>query len=292
MVFDIKYYIITITAIFISLGIGIFIGFNMNGQEIFLEQQQQLVNSLENRFNDLRLEKEKLQKTIEELSAENELKEDFIEKAYFEIIDQKLSGFHIAILQTTEHYYYHTIRESLEEAGATVPLHLIFTDKILYLPVAELNNINNFLGVELTKEEVMEKVHADIMNLLVNDDFTSLMSFLIDNQFIELIQYIQYEYPVDQVVIAGGGNVENNQSIIVDLNLIEDLHQNNIRVIGVERLDIPHSSIPVYRESGISTVDNIDTLLGRISLVFVAKGRDGSFGEKPYSEELVPLGTP
>ncbi|SNR87028.1 Copper transport outer membrane protein, MctB [Anaerovirgula multivorans] len=292
MVFDIKYYIITITAIFISLGIGIFIGFNMNGQEIFLEQQQQLVNSLENRFNDLRLEKEKLQKTIEELSAENELKEDFIEKAYFEIIDQKLSGFHIAILQTTEHYYYHTIRESLEEAGATVPLHLIFTDKILYLPVAELNNINNFLGVELTKEEVMEKVYADIMNLLVNDDFTSLMSFLIDNQFIELIQYIQYEYPVDQVVIAGGGNVENNQSITVDLNLIEDLHQNNIRVIGVERLDIPHSSIPVYRESGISTVDNIDTLLGRISLVFVAKGRAGSFGEKPYSEELVPLGTP
>lgn len=292
MVIDIKYYIITITAIFISLGIGIFIGFNMNGQEIFLEQQQQLVNSLENRFNDLRLEKEKLQKTIEEVRAENELKDDFMEKAYFEIINERLSGFHIAILQTTEHYYYHTIRETLEEAGATIPLHLVFTDKILYLPAEELNNINLFLEADFTKEEVMEKLHADIINLLLSNEFTDFMSYLIDNQFLQLVQYNQQEYPVGQIVIAGGGNYENNPSIMVDLDLIEDLHQNNFRVIGVERLDIPHSSVPVYRESGISTVDNIDTLLGRISLVFVASGRDGSFGEKPYSEELVPLGTP
>lgn len=40
---NIKYYTISIAAIFISLGIGIFIGFNMNGQEIYLKDRKSVV---------------------------------------------------------------------------------------------------------------------------------------------------------------------------------------------------------------------------------------------------------
>lgn len=291
MILDIKYYIITITAIFISLGIGIFIGFNMNGEEIFLRQQEELVNSLEDRFNELRLDNINLQDTIRALEKEKEKGDYFIEKAYYELINNKLSGLNIAILQTTEHYYYSDIKNTLEEAGAIIPIHLVFTDKIFYLTDQELNNINDFIGAKLSKLEVIEQVNDDIINFLLNDTITVLMDFMINNEFINLTQYYENKDGISQVIIAGGKHDESNQSTtMIDLGLIKKLHLNNIRAIGVERLDVLYTSIPLYKEIGISTIDNVDTLIGRISLVLVANGRDGSFGEKSFSEALVPLG--
>lgn len=292
MLIDLKHYIITITAIFISLGIGIFIGFNMNGQELFLEQQQQLVDNLENRFNELILEKGRLESNIERLKSEIDKRDEFIEKAYHEMIHEKLLGLNIAILQTTDHYYYNNVKETLEEAGANVPLHLIFTDKIIYLSENQLNLINEFLGLQLSKEEVLDKINTDIIDFLINNNETNLLNFLISNDFIRLPQYFKLESPIDQVIIAGGQHHKNNQfTTMIDLALIEKLHNENIRTIGVERLDIIHTSIPLYRESGISTVDNVETIIGRISLVYVVSGREGSFGEKVYSEEFVPIGS-
>ena len=53
MVINIKYYVIMSASIFLALGVGIFIGFSLDGQEIFVEQQQGLITELEQRFLDL-----------------------------------------------------------------------------------------------------------------------------------------------------------------------------------------------------------------------------------------------
>lgn len=289
MIFNIRYYIITIMIIFISLGIGILIGFNMNGREIFLEQQQELVNNLEYRFNELKFENTNLQNTIEELALKRGVSEQFIGEIYHEIVNDKLVGFNIAIIQTTEHYYYYNIKETLEEAGATVPLHIILSDKIMNIDIQGLNYINNFLGSKLSKEEIFHQINNDIVELLINNIITNLMSFMIDNEFISLLYYHENPEPIGQIVIAGGSFDENiRNSSILEAGLINLLLLNNIRVVGVERLEVLHSSIPLYVKKGISTIDNIDTLFGRISLVFVIKGKEGSFGEKSFAEKLIP----
>ena len=37
---NMKFYVITIAAIFLALGIGIFIGFNIDSQQFYMEQQK------------------------------------------------------------------------------------------------------------------------------------------------------------------------------------------------------------------------------------------------------------
>ncbi|AOY77081.1 copper transporter [Clostridium formicaceticum] len=291
MVFDMKYYVVTIAAIFISLGIGIFIGFNMNGGEIYLEHQQQLIDSLENSFGEFRLEKEDLQNTIEELELEKEKQEDFIQKAYYEIIDDKLFNLNIAVIQTSEDYYYDDIKIALQEAGGNVPAQLVYTNKILYLTEEELDHINYSFGVTLTKEAVLGQTNNDILTLLRDGKVSNLLNYLITNDFIRFSEYEAFDYTVDQIILAGGSQKENDEVLkAVDLDLIQKIQNQNMKVVGVERLDTAYSYIPSYKNSGISTIDNVDTFFGRMALILTAAGREGSFGEKEYSDQLVPLG--
>ena len=56
MVMDLKYHIITIIALFITLTIGILIGSTIIGSDTIIEKQQNLINDLENDFKTLRKE--------------------------------------------------------------------------------------------------------------------------------------------------------------------------------------------------------------------------------------------
>ena len=51
---NMKYYIVTIGAIFISLGIGMLVGFNLNYDQELSKQQAQIINDLDVKFEDLR----------------------------------------------------------------------------------------------------------------------------------------------------------------------------------------------------------------------------------------------
>jgi Copper transport outer membrane protein, MctB len=58
--------------------------------------------------------------------------------------------------------------------------------------------------------------------------------------------------------------------------------------VGVERTDAERSSIELFSSHDISTVDNVDLVAGRVALVSVLLGADGSFGVKDSADELLP----
>jgi len=47
MFVNIRYLVITLISVFIALGIGILIGFQLDSNDIILQQQQELITSLE-----------------------------------------------------------------------------------------------------------------------------------------------------------------------------------------------------------------------------------------------------
>ena len=50
-----RYLIVSLAAVFLALGIGIFIGFMFDGQEIFLNQQEALIDELEYKFGEIKM---------------------------------------------------------------------------------------------------------------------------------------------------------------------------------------------------------------------------------------------
>lgn len=69
MVMDLKYHIITIMTVFISLGIGILIGSTMGGNELVIKQQQQLINDLEHKLTNLKTKNNNFKQQVNKLEG-------------------------------------------------------------------------------------------------------------------------------------------------------------------------------------------------------------------------------
>jgi len=290
---NIKYYIISIAAIFISLGIGIFVGSNMNGQELYLKQQQALVDSLENRFTEYKKDKEILEQDIQNLNIEKERLSVFVGNMFYEIVHDKLEGLNIGIIETTDHYFYDDIKDTLKLSGASVLAHVRYMDKMYNATGEQLQEINDLAETALEKnEDLIDFINNEIINSFVSKDVNDTLRFLIENE------YIQYNHDfgesedlnMDSIVIAGGNTRDQRYNAEqLNVNLTRKLQEQQFNVIGVEKLDIEQSHIPAFKELNISTVDNIDSRMGKISLVYLLEGARGHYGEKLTADSLAPF---
>ena len=62
---NMKYYIVTIGSIFLALGIGIIVGFNLNYDQELSKQQSEVLSQFEEKFDSLNEEKSDLNKQID-----------------------------------------------------------------------------------------------------------------------------------------------------------------------------------------------------------------------------------
>jgi len=70
--------------------------------------------------------------------------------------------------------------------------------------------------------------------------------------------------------------------------MIEELTGLGVRVVGCEPRDAAISCIPLYKTKDIPTVDNADSLAGRLAIVLALAGADGHFGVKDTCDRFVP----
>ncbi|WP_018249981.1 copper transporter [Orenia marismortui] len=69
MLVDIRYHIITVVIIFVTLAIGILIGSSMLGNDLIIEEQKNLVSKLEDDFRYLRSENKQFEREVNTLEA-------------------------------------------------------------------------------------------------------------------------------------------------------------------------------------------------------------------------------
>ena len=69
---NMKYYIVTIGAIFIALGVGILVGFNLNYDQALSKQQSEVLESFNTEFEALKDKNKTLQSQINDLVYQKE----------------------------------------------------------------------------------------------------------------------------------------------------------------------------------------------------------------------------
>lgn len=286
MIPNIKFYVISIAAIFAALGIGIFVGFLLDAQDLIIEQRQDIVSEIEERFDYLSEENKELREALELANKEKEDYRYFIDSTYREIIKDKLAGFKVAIIETNNDYVYSSVGQLLEAAGANVVnLTTImdnFTNEELLLNVYEeldipTDNIDNIV------KDAVEK----LTQAIIKGEANELVLKLDEKGFINLVGLINE--PVDFIIVAGGSVVEPQNMInVIDNTIINVSKNNSVSIIGIEKLETNYSYMESYKNLGITTVDNVDTTIGKVSLILAMEGRPGHYGMKKTAESLIP----
>ncbi|MBP8763170.1 MAG: copper transporter, partial [Acetoanaerobium sp.] len=106
---------------------------------------------------------------------------------------------------------------------------------------------------------------------------------------LKIVSTSNNQEPFNQVVLLGGELEESKEKIEkVDLALARSISSKNIPIVFAEESNANYSSIEQFKNLKISTVDNVDQAIGRISLSMVLSGVDGNYGIKDTASKLFP----
>lgn len=284
-----RFYVISIVAIFAALGIGIYIGFTIDAQDFVVEQKEEIAAKIEETFEFLRDENQGLKISLKELEDKNSNYEYFIDSTYQEIVKGKLAGTKVAIIETNADYVYSGIGQILDIAGASVVNVTTITDRIMNKDI--LKDILEGLDLYVSDNVLITNSVEELTKSIINGEETQLVKKMVEQGIIDVVGLINE--PVDYIIIAGGSIKENKDRIgLVDRTIINTARNMEKQIIGIEKSNTEYSYMEAYKKYRISTVDNIDTSIGKVSLILAMEGRPGNYGIKSTAEDLIPKLTP
>lgn len=283
MFINIKYFIVTIAAVFFSLGIGIMIGFNLNNSEIFTQQQIKLVDDMDKKLNELRVKNDEMNNQLVEKDKSIEIYNEFVNSYYEDLIKDRLVDKNLLIIQTTGDYFFSDISQWAAISGANIHTYLTINS----------NNFNSLTIAQypdLFTEDSLdtEKLFNYIINLTSENNSLKLAE-LEQLGILKIVSTSNNQEPFNQVVLLGGELEESKEKVEkVDLALARSISSKNIPIVFAEESNANYSSIEQFKNLKISTVDNVDQAIGRISLSVVLSGVDGNYGIKDTASKLFP----
>lgn len=287
MIPNMRYFVVSIVSIFLALAIGIYIGFIMDANDIIVEQKEDIVKKLEEKFDYLKDENTSMKDEIKILKLENDKYELFSKVAYSEVIKNKLTGVNVSIIETTDDYIYSGVGNTLEMAGANVLSIITIKDKFLNEELLREIYINDLIDETELSKNVVENGINDLSKAIITGEDTEVIKKFSEKGLINIVGNI--EQPIDYIIIAGGSEKEDLERFnYLDKNIIGNCKNFEIPIIGVEKTKVGFSYTGEYKDYRISTVDNVDTIIGKVSLVLAMEGRPGYYGVKPNAESLLP----
>ena len=145
MIFDFKYHIFTITAIFAALGIGILIGTSLIGNDTIINKQQKLINNIKDDVGKIRNENLSLKQDINSLKDELQYRKE-MEKKMLSLFLQKALDKKNYLLYTDANKNLNDIKEMFKSVGLNLQI---------------INNINSLADIERSSKLILWKFNQN-----------------------------------------------------------------------------------------------------------------------------------
>ena len=281
-----RYHILTIAAIFLALSLGVLIGIALTDSGRVNSSQQNLVSGIQQDLTSLRGQ-------VDSLGRDNSINLRFQQDAFPFIVGGQLQGRKIAVIaaDAAGSDIQRRLESAIHGAGgqviSTTVLNSRFDQKAMNDKVrndwkddpsyagADDGTLINLIARQLDREIVKaggEKMLSTLQGTLV--DSTSG----------------RYDIPADGVVIISRSDDKQTPAYSeVEKQMAIGLNELSVIAVGCETSDAPSSEIPIYLSADISSVDNLDSPIGQVSVVYALAGEKGNYGIKTTSNMLIPI---
>jgi hypothetical protein len=261
--FDLRYHVASLVAVFLALVVGIVIGVGLSGQGIVEESERERLND---RIAILEADLEQAQTRDEQERAASQ----FVEAAYSAVMENRLAGKRIAVVFVGEANELRTvISGAVSDADGT-----IVRLRALKLPVDE----DALLGAVEEASDVRELGRMLGAELLTGEA-TPLWDAVADQLVIERIP--DADAPADGVVVVR--TTDPQQGLTAEfLNGLYGGLTGSVPAVWVES-----GATETRRPEGFSVLRDVTTVIGRVTLaVLLETGAQGDYG--PGAPSVVP----
>jgi hypothetical protein len=276
-VFDLRYHVASLAAVFLALIIGILVGAGLAARTDVEDSERQV---LQRQIEDLQGQTKDLSASNDLLRSKQEASDEYVSETYDVVMDGRLRGKHVALLFVgqPDDGAKGAVEQTLSDASAPGLVEM----EALELPIDQ-QEVENALDPQfsgLSLDEVGRRLAGELIQGGDTPFWDALTPVLVqDHQGTTTV-------PADAVVISYTGIVSDAPTREFLDGLYTGLRRASVPVVGVERSDARGTSrIAVYKANGLSSVDSIDTEVGRVALAaLLAGGPEGHYGLKPTAE--------
>ncbi len=292
--FDFRYHLVSLAAVFIALAVGILLGAAISGK--LGDAEDALMKDRLASLND-QLTQERAKSDLVE--HRSDAAQELLNGAYPSLMDGKLegNGYTVLFLGPVDGGVRSAVERTLTDAGAGSPVRLVALDT----PIdpdeldSRLNGDEQLARYAQDGGDFGDLGEALGRDLVEGDGtplWTSLSSSLIEERSGTTSS------PVDGAVVAQTwqppeteGDAEQKSKTDATQSLFEGLvrglEDSGVPVVGVQTTSA-EDDLTLFRQQGVSSVDDVDALAGRLALaLLLAGGQPGHYGVKDSATDGV-----
>jgi hypothetical protein len=292
--FDFRYHLVSLAAVFIALAVGILLGAAISGK--LGDAEDALMKDRLASVNDQLAQEQARSDLVEQRS---DAAQELLSGAYPSLMDGKLDGkgYTVLFLGPVDGGVRSAVERTLSDAGAGSPVRLVALDT----PIdpdeldAKLNGDDQLARYAQSGGDFGDLGEALGRDLVQGDGtplWTSLSSSLIEERSGTTSS------PVDGAVVVqtwqppeteGDADEKSKTDATQSLfeGLVRGLEGSGVPVVGVQTTSA-EDDLALFRQQGVSSVDDVDALAGRLALaLLLAGGQPGQYGVKDSATDGV-----
>jgi hypothetical protein len=280
-VFDFRYHALSIVAVFLALAIGLLLGVAIGDKGLVSSAERDIRSSLRKDVRNARADSARLRKQLAE-------RDNLEEQLYPLMVGGRLPGQRVGLISlgSVPDEVVDDVRSALGPTGGRlVQVSVIRVPPDTRALARELRG-TRFEGLATNPKALNafgRRIGADFVkngNALRRVKGTLLESSSgTSNGLGGVVLYREGEELT--------GAARDTAAAFED-GVVAGLKRTQVPLVGVEESSRDPSGVPWLKDHGISSVDNVDELTGKASMVFVLGGASGAFGTDGDADRLVP----
>jgi hypothetical protein len=285
-VFDLRYHVASLAAVFLMLVVGILIGVGISGRGFVDDAERK---RLEGRIAGLEEDVEAANANADDFEQRQEAAENFVESAYPALAASRLQGKNIAILglgpvDPTVNSVERAIEEDADGRVSRMrALELPLRVEAVEAALSGKPELGGYVG-----DEQLGNLGRDLGRELAAGGATPLWDAL-EPEIVEVREGGLAE-PVDGVVVTRTAEPQAAESSRFLAGLYQGLGSAGVPVVGVDPSGVEQSAIPLFQRYRLSTVDGVDTPVGALAMLLVLADPDaaGDYGVRDTADRILP----
>jgi len=274
-VFDLRYHVASLAAVFVALVVGILVGVGLSGKGFVNDAERKNLN---NQIADLRNERDSARATLDQATRGALALKDFSDAAYPAVVPGRLEGQKIGVLYAgpVNRGVSFAVEKAVRDAGGTV-----VRTRSLDVPL-DVKAIEKALGRQPALRRLQGAENfGDIGAALAVEFAAGGKTPLWDALGETIVQERDGASTptADALVVVRTAPPQRGATRAFLAGLYSGLARAGEPAVGTEVPGASPSAFPAFVKAGLSTVDSIDTSTGQLGLVLLLQGaQPGSYG--------------
>jgi Copper transport outer membrane protein, MctB len=267
-VFDFRYHVVSLAAVFVALVIGILVGIGLSGRGVIDDAERENLNQ---QISELRAQRDQAREQATASGRRQTAMDDFAAGTYPALVADRLVGKNVAVLfvgpvdSSSD-----AIAGAVDDAGGRVIRLRSVRVPLDRDAVTDALAGNRQLQARYDERRELDDLGRDLARELVDGGKTPLWDALSDVLIEE--REGSSSVPADAVVVARSVAPQRGMTKEFLSGLYRGLARSGLPAVGVQLAAPEESAIPAFARNGLSTVDSVDTGVGKVALVLLLAG--------------------